>query len=70
MVRGVPTGISRFSVRTAAFGIRMHPCETRPGRMFGSFVPWIPMYPPPGQSVKTPERALVPKAAGPYVGLV
>ena len=34
----------------------------------GSSVPWIPMKPPPGQSVNTGERALVPNATGPYTG--
>jgi hypothetical protein len=48
--------------------MRMQPCETRPARMCGSFVPWTPMKPPPDQSVSTAERALVPKATGPYAG--
>ena len=48
--------------------MRTHPCETRPGRISGWFVPWIPMKPPPGQSVSTTERAFSPKARGPYVG--
>ena len=65
---GVPTGISLASLRTAAFGMRMQPCETRPGRICGSFVPWIPMNPPPGQSVRAFERALSPIARGPYAG--
>ena len=47
------------------FFMRMQPCETRPGRRCGWFVPWMPMKPPPGQSVSTGERALVPKAIGP-----
>ena len=51
--------------RTAAFGMRMQPCETRPGRISGWFVPWMPMKPPPGQSVSTFERASVPNAIGP-----
>ena len=65
IVSGVPTGISRASFRIAAFCIRMQPCETRPGRICGSFVPWTPTKPPPGQSVSVGERALVPNAIGP-----
>ena len=48
----------------------MQPCETRPGRICGWFVPWIPTYPPPGQSVSTGERALVPNASGPYANAI
>ena len=53
----------------SALRMRMHPCDTRPGRRSGRSVPWIPMKPPAGQSVKTGERASVPKATGPYSGL-
>ena len=45
--------------------MRMQPCETRPGRISGWFVPWTPTKPPPGQSVSVAERALVPNATGP-----
>ena len=62
---GVPTGISVASFRIEAFGMRMQPCETRPGRIPGSFVPCTPTKPPPGQSVSVAERALVPNATGP-----
>ena len=31
----------------------MHPCEGWPGISHGSSVPWMPMTPPPGQSVST-----------------
>jgi hypothetical protein len=65
MVRGVPTGMSLPRRTMSALRIRMHPCETRPGKSHGSFVPWIPTNPPPGQSVRTRDRALVPKASGP-----
>ena len=65
IVTGVPTGISRARRLIAAFGIRTQPCETRPGRIPGWFVPWMPMKPPPGQSVRTAERAFVPNAIGP-----
>ena len=47
------------------FAMRMQPCETAPGRIRGRFVPWTPTKPPPGQSVSTAERALVPNATGP-----
>ena len=65
MVSGVPTDISRASFRIDSFGMRMQPCETGPGRICGSFVPWTPTKPPPGQSVSVVERALVPNAIGP-----
>ena len=65
MVSGVPTGSSRASRRMSWLRIRMHPCETRPGRSSGRFVPWIPTKPPAGQSVSTSDRALVPNATGP-----
>ena len=47
------------------FRILMQPCDTRPGMSPGAFVPWMPMYPPPGQSVSTADLAFVPKATGP-----
>ena len=49
----------------SAFRSRMQPCEIRPGMSWGWLVPWMPMNPPAGQSVRTAERALVPKATGP-----
>ena len=61
----MPIGISRKSRMIDAFRIRTQPCETRPGRICGSFVPWMPTNPPPGQSVRTAERAFSPKARGP-----
>jgi hypothetical protein len=61
----VPTGISRASFKIDAFGMRKQPWETWPGRIPGSFVPWTPTKPPPGQSVSVAERALVPNATGP-----
>jgi hypothetical protein len=45
--------------------MRMQPCEMRPGTSFGALVPWMPTKPPPGQSVRTGERAVVPNAIGP-----
>jgi hypothetical protein len=65
MVSGVPIGISFASARMSALRIRMHPWEIRPGISSGRSVPWMPMNPPPGQSVRCSERALVPKASGP-----
>ena len=50
MRTGVPTGISLASRETFAFGIRMQPCDGRPGMSPGSLVPWMPTTPPPGQS--------------------
>ena len=47
------------------FRSRMQPCEIRPGMSAGWLVPWMPMNPPAGQSVRTSERALVPNATGP-----
>ncbi len=64
----MPIGISRKSRMIEALFIRTQPCETRPGRICGWFVPWIPTNPPPGQSVSTVERAFSPKARGPYAG--
>ena len=49
---GVPTGISRASLRICGLGTRMQPCDGRPGMSRGSFVPWMPMTPPPGQSLR------------------
>ena len=49
----------------SALRIRMQPCDTAPGIRSGSFVPWMPTYPPPGQSVSVVDRALVPRAIGP-----
>ena len=68
MLTGVPSGISRKSLRIAGFRMRTQPCETRPGRICGSFVPWIPTKPPPGQSVSVFDLALSPNARGPYTG--
>jgi Sigma-70 region 2 len=65
MVTGVPTGINFASRSMSELRIRIQPWETRPGISCGSLVPWIPTKPPPGQSVSTAERALVPKAMGP-----
>jgi hypothetical protein len=65
IVIGVPTGISGASRVMSAFRIRMQPWDTRPGTSSGWFVPWIPTKPPAGQSVRTADRALVPKAIGP-----
>ena len=62
---GVPTGISCARRRIAALRSRMQPCETRPGIRSGRSVPWMPMKPPPGQSVSVADRALVPNATGP-----
>ena len=53
MRTGVPTGMSCASRAIFAFGTRMQPCETRPGRSPGWFVPWMPTTPPPGQSEST-----------------
>ena len=69
IVTGVPTGMSFASRRMSALRRRMQPCETRPGMSSGRSVPWIPTKPPAGQSVSVGERALVPKATGPYMGL-
>ena len=49
----------------SALRIRMQPCETRPGMQIRRSVPWMPMKPPAGQSVRSAERALVPNATGP-----
>ena len=65
MDTGVPTGISFASRRMSALRRRMQPCDTAPGMSCGASVPWMPMNPPPGQSVRVAERALVPKATGP-----
>ena len=65
IVTGVPIRIRRSRRRIEGFGRRTQPCETRPGRISGWFVPWIPMKPPPGQSVSTDERPFVPKAIAP-----
>ena len=50
---GVPTGIRRHRRRTARFRTRMQPWDGRPGIRKGSLVPWMPMIPPPGQSLRT-----------------
>lgn len=55
----------RLNSTTSRLLIRIHPCETGPGISSGLSVPWIPTNPPAGQSVRTGERALVPKATGP-----
>jgi hypothetical protein len=39
IVSGVPIGISRARRRMSSFRMRMHPCDTRPGRSSGSLVP-------------------------------
>ena len=62
---GVPTDIKRSSLRIDEFTMRTQPCETAPGMIWGRLVPCTPTKPPPGQSVRTAERALVPKATGP-----
>ncbi len=36
---GVPSGTREASLTIASFGIRMQPCETRPGNNPGSLVP-------------------------------
>ena len=64
-VSGVPMGMSLASRRIAALRRRMHPWETAPGRRSGRLVPWMPMKPPAGQSVRVADRALVPNAIGP-----
>ena len=64
-VSGVPMGMSLASRRIAALRRRMQPWETAPGRRSGRFVPWMPMNPPAGQSVRVADRALVPNAIGP-----
>ena len=38
----------RNSLRIAGFRIRTQPCETRPGRICGAFVPWMPDEPAAG----------------------
>ena len=63
---GVPIGSSFASLTISQFGSRMQPCEGWPGISDGSFVPWIPITPPPGQSVSTLDSAEVPNAIGPY----
>ena len=50
------------------FLMRMHPCDTAPGSSSGRLVPWMPMNPPAGQSLRS-DWALVPKASGPYHAL-
>jgi hypothetical protein len=65
ILTGVPTGISRSNFKMSSFRSLTQPCETRPGISSGVAVPWIPTKPPAGQSVSTPERALVPNATGP-----
>ena len=65
IVIGVPIGSSRASRTMSALRSRMQPCETAPGMRSGRSVPWMPTYPPPGQSVSVAERALVPSAIGP-----
>ena len=62
---GVPIGSSRASRTMSALRSRMQPWETSPGIRSGRLVPWMPTYPPPGQSVSVAERALVPSAIGP-----
>ena len=58
---GVPIGMSCHRRAMAELGTRMQPCEGRPGMSWGLSVPWMPMTPPPGQSLRT-EYAPVPKA--------
>ena len=54
MIRtGVPTGISVCSRLIAALGTRTQPCDGRLGMSCGSSVPWMPITPPPGQSLST-----------------
>ena len=47
---GVPTGILSRRNAAVAFETRMHPCETALPSTDGSFQPWSPTTPPPGQS--------------------
>ena len=62
---GVPVDSRRFSRVMSPFRMRMQPREMRPGISPGALVPWMPMKPPPGQSVRTADRAERPKAYGP-----
>ena len=55
MRTGVPIGINRPTRLMSAFRNRMQPLEMWPGMRSGSFVPWIPTWPPPGQSVRKRE---------------
>lgn len=64
MWTGVPTGMSLASRLTAEFGTRTQPWEGLPGMSQGSLVPWMPITPPPGQSLST-EYPAVPNAHGP-----
>ena len=57
--------MSRASRLIFQFGTRTQPWEGRPGISPGSSVPWMPITPPPGQSVSVVEYALVPNADGP-----
>src|SRR3954469_3096280 len=45
---------------------RTQPCDGRPGIGPGWSVPWMPITPPPGQSVSTSEYPAVPIARVPY----
>ena len=50
-----PEPASRRSRLICGFRMRMQPCEIRPGIRFGSLVPWMPITPPPGQSLRVGE---------------
>ncbi len=50
---GVPTGSFFQSRIRSPFWIRMQPCDGRPGISPGASVPWMPITPPPGQSLST-----------------
>ena len=65
IVSGVPRGISRDSRTIVAVHHPDAAVRDRAGKDLGRFVPWMPMKPPPGQSVSTAERAFVPNATGP-----
>ena len=44
----------------------MQPCDAAWPIAHGSFVPWMPIGPPPTQFFSTGENADVPSAAGPH----
>ncbi len=49
---GVPIGMRRASCWIRRLGTRMQPWDGRPGIRLGWFVPWTPITPPPGQSLR------------------
>ena len=65
IVSGVPIGSSLANWTTSELGTRIQPWDGCPGMSHGSLVPWMPMTPPPGQSVSTFDSAEVPNATGP-----